>query len=392
MPDTFSRNRVTWLMYLMLAFYGYFLNILGPLTPFLMDELKLNYTVSSLHFTAFAVGIILAGLGGHLVIDRLGRWNALWIGAYGMSLSSLPLMLGHTPVLTIGSSFLMGLIGSLVLAVVPSVLADQHGEQRAVAISEANVVASLVSAIAPLLVGWFAASAAALGGWRVALMIGFVAPLLMRLVIGKISLPARSANEVEGATAQPLPARYWVYWVALVLAVSFEFCMVSWSADYMEKSLGVAKIYASQSVSLFLGGMILGRFAGSRLVQRLGSAQVVLFSLLVGAVGFLLFWMVQSALVGAIGLFITGLGVASLYPMIISLAIGAAPGSSVQASARSSLASGTAIVSLPLVLGRLADAVGIHTAYAVVLLLILGVFVIIQATTMRAPAGKPAAS
>ena len=62
-----------------------------------------------------------------------------------------------------------------------------------------------------------------------------------------------------------------------------------------------------------------------------------------------------------------------------------------QASARSSLASGTAIVSLPLVLGRLADAVGIHAAYGVVLLLILGVFVIIQATTLRAPASKPAA-
>ena len=57
--QTFYRDRFTWLAYILLAFYGYFLNILGPITPFLKDELKLSYTVSSLHFTAFAVGILL---------------------------------------------------------------------------------------------------------------------------------------------------------------------------------------------------------------------------------------------------------------------------------------------------------------------------------------------
>ncbi|MGZ3461384.1 MAG: hypothetical protein ACXU86_23075, partial [Archangium sp.] len=62
MTQTFHRDRLTWLAYALLAFYGYFLNILGPITPFLKEELGLSYTVSSLHFTAFAVGILLIGL------------------------------------------------------------------------------------------------------------------------------------------------------------------------------------------------------------------------------------------------------------------------------------------------------------------------------------------
>lgn len=57
MQRTFHRDRFTWLAYLSLAFYGYFLNVLGPITPFLKEELRLSYTVSSFHFTAFAVGI-----------------------------------------------------------------------------------------------------------------------------------------------------------------------------------------------------------------------------------------------------------------------------------------------------------------------------------------------
>jgi hypothetical protein len=49
MAQTFHRDRFTWLAYLLLAFFSYFINILGPISPFLKDELKLSYKVSSLH-------------------------------------------------------------------------------------------------------------------------------------------------------------------------------------------------------------------------------------------------------------------------------------------------------------------------------------------------------
>ena len=77
MTETFHRDRFNWLAYLLLAFYSFFLNILGPITPFLKAELTLSYTVSSLHFTAFAVGILLVGLFCHILIQRIGHWHAL---------------------------------------------------------------------------------------------------------------------------------------------------------------------------------------------------------------------------------------------------------------------------------------------------------------------------
>jgi fucose permease len=83
MAPTFYRDRFTWLAYFLFAFYAYFLNVLGPITLFLKEELGLSYTVSSLYFTAFAVGILLIGLGGHLLIQRLGRWRSLWLGSVG---------------------------------------------------------------------------------------------------------------------------------------------------------------------------------------------------------------------------------------------------------------------------------------------------------------------
>ena len=40
--QTFTRSRATWLAYSVLAYYGYFINIFGPLTPYLKHELNLS--------------------------------------------------------------------------------------------------------------------------------------------------------------------------------------------------------------------------------------------------------------------------------------------------------------------------------------------------------------
>ncbi len=376
MSQPFHRDRFTWLAYFALAFYAYFLNVLGPITPFLKEELSLSYTVSSFHFTAFAVGILLIGFAGHLPIQRMGRWRSLWVGMIGISLSAGLLLVGKNPIVTIGASFLMGLIGSLILAIVPAALADQHGEMRAVALSEANVISSLVASAAALMVGW---SANLTSSWRMALGIVAFTPIFLYLILGRGAAPANStSNEETIQPNQPLPLLFWVYWVALVLAVSVEFCMIFWSADYLENVLGMLKANAAQSVSLFLAAMILGRMAGSRLVQRFSTPRVVLISILIAVIGFLVFWRTEDISLGLSGLFLTGLGVASLYPLILSLTIGAADGNTVQASARATLASGTAILALPLALGGFADAVGIRSAYSVVLVLLISVFLISQ--------------
>ena len=375
MQRAFPRDRFTWLAYFALAFYGYFLNVLGPITPFLKDELQLSYTISSLHFTAFAVGILLIGIAGNTLIRRIGRLRSLWLGLFGMSLSAVFLLLGKNSVITIGASFLMGLVGSLILAIVPAALSDQHGELRAVALSEANVIASLFSAAAPLLVGWFALG---LDQWRYALGIMALTPLFLFLSLRPDRAPASPVHDMPGQSGKSLPKLFWMYWLALFLSVAVEFCMVFWSADYLEQVLEMEKASAAQAVSLFLAGMILGRMAGSRLVQRFSTRAVVTVSMIITGVGFLLFWSVESSTAGLSGLFLTGLGVANLYPLILSLAISAANGNTDQAGARATLASGMAILLLPLALGGLADAIGIRSAYGLVILLLVSLFLINQ--------------
>jgi len=409
--------------------------------------------VSSLHYSAFAVGMLVVGLAGHLVIGRAGREQALALGAAGLGAGALLLVLGRAPAVTIAAAFLMGCVGSLILAVVPAALSEEHGELRAIAISEANVLSSLVSTAAPLLVGWLAR---ALVGWRWALVAAALLSIAAGLYLARVRVarvrvarvrvarvragrdsrerpqagragegPSRSAPARGG-----LPRLFWFFWTCIVLAVSIEFCMVGWSADYMERELGMARAAAAQTVSLFLGGMIAGRYAISRVLRSLKPRAVVIASLLVGLCGFLLFWSTSHAVVGMAGLALAGLGTAGLYPLLLSMAIaaassggnarlavpvassggnarlavpvassgdkarlavpGAAGNNEAQAGARATLASGAAILALPLTLGRLADLAGLKAAFAIVAVLFAALLVMALAAGRVEAARKPA--
>ncbi len=369
MTQTLNRDRTTWLTYLLLTLFGYCLNSLGPLTPFLKSELNVSYAIASLHFTAFAIGIIVTGLSGSWLIDRLGRMRALWLGSFGLSLGALLLLLGREPLFTIGTAFMMGLFGALILAIVPATLNDLHGDRRAVALTEANLLASCVAAAAPLLIGWFARTPL---GWRPGLGLITLLPVAVFLWMRPraAETTAVRVSTSPSSIAAPLPVLYWVYWTALVFGVATEFCMVFWSADFLENVRALTRADAAQAVSLFFFGMIGGRYLISRLAARFANRPLVIGSLVVASVGFALYWQATLVPLALAGLFVTGLGVSGLYPLIISMVMEAAGANVSQGSARATLATGVAISILPLVLGRLADSVGIAAAYGVVAVLL----------------------
>ena len=60
----------------------------------------------------------------------------------------------------------MGIAGGLLLVTIQALLSDHHGERRAVALTEANAVASVAYVV---LIGALSLAAVSGAGWRVAL-------------------------------------------------------------------------------------------------------------------------------------------------------------------------------------------------------------------------------
>src|SRR5690606_28865212 len=112
--------------------------------------------------------------------------------------------------------------------------------------SEANVVASLASTFAPLMIGW---AAAFTGSWRPFLALAALIPFALWSFLRKNDAQARDAGTVTALPARrSLPALFWVFWSALVLAVAVEFCMIFWSANFMESGFGLERAAAAQWV------------------------------------------------------------------------------------------------------------------------------------------------
>jgi len=365
----FVRDRFTWLAYGMLAYYAYLQTSLGPVMPFLRDELELSYTAGGLHFSAMALGMVMAGLSVDRVVRRWGRRTTFWTGGAGMAAGALAVALGPHPALTVGGSWIMGYLGTFVMALVQSSLADRHGPRRAVALTEANVGASLVVALCPLLVGGFQRAGI---GWQGALIVAVVAWGISLLAFRGEPLPVRQEPaRFPGRRGSALPVTFWVYWVALVMCVATEWSIVSWGADFLVNPGGLGKSDASMVMTFFFGAMVIGRAFGSQLSRRMDSARLLVAAIGVALAGFVLFWLAPVAGLTIAGLFVAGLGVSNLFPFLMTIAVGVGAAYSDAASARVTLGAGLAILVAPQTLGWVADQTDLKSAYSIVFGLLL---------------------
>ncbi|OKH60825.1 hypothetical protein NIES2130_01715 [Scytonema sp. HK-05] len=368
---SFIRDRFTWLAYFMAAYFSYLQAALGPLMPFLRDELGISYTVGGLHFSAFALGMILAGLISARMTQKWGRNFTFWGGAIGLSAGALCLALSHQVALTITSALLMGLLGSIVSITIQAALCDHHREHRAVALTEVNVAASVSASLVPLFIGGFHRIGL---GWRSALFLGAIALILIGIRYRRVSIPTLERYHAEvTASSQTLPITFWIYWVVMFLGVSIEYCIFFWGADFLETAVGLVKSDAASAMSVFVLSGFAGRIVCSRLSRTIPSATLLASAIGITFLGFPILWLASFAPRNILGLLIAGLGVANFYPLILSLALGTAEAQSDIATARLSVGTGMAIFLAPFILGWIADQFALKQAFGLVILMLAAV-------------------
>ena len=154
---------------------------------------------------------------------------------------------------------------------IQALLADQHGERRSIAFTEANVAASLSTTLTPLVIGGLQSAGA---GWRVisALVVFFLT--LLAVTFHRQSIPdsaAAQSQSVEDKDKGHLPFSFWLYWIVLFLVVAVEMSMAVWGTDFLFSVAGLSRVDAALGFSAFPAAMLIGRIAGSRLTRRWSS-------------------------------------------------------------------------------------------------------------------------
>ena len=361
----FKRDQFTWLGYVMLAYFAYLQSAMGPLVNFLRAELHLTYSEGGFHGTGYAIGMITAGVIGGAVTRRWGRRVTFWGGGAGMGLGALLLLVGQHLLVTVMGAYVMGAISGLFLATINATLSDQHSQHRAIALTEANIYASISSTFAPLLLGGFAAIGLR---WRSAIFIALAAWIILYIGRRETSIPTAlpSDPETKRKGSSRLPAAFWAYWYLGMCAGALEAGIGFWGADFLNKSVKLPLETASGLVSVMFGAMVFGRIVGSRLTRTIPTHRLVVGTTLLIVLGFPIFWLSSVPALNIVGLFIVGLGMANLFPLSLASATGAAPFQADAASAYISLGIGLSILVVPQLIGFIADRAGIHTAFGLI--------------------------
>ena len=448
-----ERDAGTRMAYATAATWAFFLYFLGPATPLIAQQLDLPLQVAGLTGICLAAGLITAGLLGHRVIARWGRRRTGIGAALGLAGGCLALVVAPTFVVILLAVAFSSATGSMLMNVATAALADRHGPSGPRAITEANAAAAWVGLLSPLLIA--AAVGIGFGWRAAALVIAItavvVAGALARVHLtehpgrttvfavadsavdaepsgsppsGSPSSGSPSSGVEEGgspavtgaavtgpsvtgpsvngpsvtgpsvtgkAPMGPLPAAFSVSLVAVVAAVGTEISLNFWGAVLISDNTGSDLAVATALLSLLIAGIAVGRTLGAGLTRRWSVTRLILGSLLLAGAGFLIVWSATALEVAAVGLFVTGVGFALLFPLTSSVAIGHAHGRTDKAIAIIAVVMGLTMGAAPFALGALAGAVGVTAGFAVVpLLLLVGAGAVVVANRLsgnRVPNG-----
>jgi predicted MFS family arabinose efflux permease len=359
------RDRPTWIAYVQLAFWAWFLYAFGATQALLRDEQGTTRSVGALHSTALAVGGLIGALLTARAVARWGRGHVMRVCAFATAASILVYTTpGAVPAVSLAGAALTSFFGTFLIIAINAFLLDYQKQAGPASLTEANALACFTGLIGPLAIG---IGAATVFGWRAGMWVivaGLVAVEIWRGrhtdVFGTRGL---ARHEAEGGRF-----RAPVYWSlgAIMCFLGTEFCLTFWGADLLRERCGFGAAAAAASLATVVGGMFVGRLWGSQLAQRIPTERLLKASIVVALVAFALAWSSTVWPVVLLAMFLTGVGISIHWPLGVARVVRASGGMTDRASASASIAGSISIAVAPFVLGVLSDTVGFHVAFLLV--------------------------
>jgi MFS family permease len=252
-----------------------------------------------------------------------------------------------------------------------SVMHALHGTWSVGALVAAGVAAACAASGVPLtlqlsLVG------AAIAGSVLATRRGLVGGDARPSLVGGDARPSLAAggDVADAGRSRPATPRRAIRPIVVLAAATVGGAIIEgapsdWSAIQLER-IGVGAGVSALGYAAFMAGMVAGRFIGDRLTDRFGGAVVLRGGTALVAVGLLTGIAVNHPAAFAIGLTLAGLGAAGFFPLAFSAAArteGVSPGTG---AATVSLAARLGFMVEPVLVGVVAELVGLRWAFGLV--------------------------
>jgi predicted MFS family arabinose efflux permease len=375
MSKGFHRDRFFWVVAVQTSVVNFYLGGFGPAQSLLRADQGTSLAIAGLHGTAMGVASIIAGWANPRIAHKFGRNRASWIGL-SIFITGLTLFVISPPVyLTLPATFITGFGTSVVINTMLTKMSSHYGKAAAVAIPQANGVASVGFVTGTALIGTIAIAFPNL--WRLGLLLAIPVALLL-FFVGRDKKAEDHVPDEHGPQGGKLSKKFWISWFGFVACISSEFATSFWAAALLKDRVGSTAAISTVAIVALGTGMGLGRWYGGLLLKRLALDSQLQTIIALQFLGFLGFWLSHNMVFSLLCLLVVGLGISMQFALSSIRLIGLSDGRPDLAIGRASFAAGVAIAGAPFLLGLLGDKFGISRAYIMVFVLIGIAFVIVR--------------
>lgn len=208
---------------------------------------------------------------------------------------------------------------------------------------------------------------------------------IIMIIAAFVFYPETIYHKPSAAEKKPmfaLPDKFLLKFSLICFAcMACENTMYDWSGIYFEKALHTSKQTATAAFVFYMVAMTASRFAGDKLVGRLGIKNILKYSGGLIFTGLLLAVLVPYPVAAGLGFVLTGAGVSCIVPLIFSLTRQSKSMSSASAIAAISTIGYLGFLMVPPLVGFVAQVAGLRVAFGIIAL--LGALIVVLVSKIK---------
>ncbi|MBL7138866.1 MAG: MFS transporter [Bacteroidales bacterium] len=308
---------------LMSFFVMSFVDLVGIGVDRVSKDMDLNATMGQLIPSAAFLWFLLLSVPTGIIQARIGKRHMLNIGmgitALGMLLPffvySFETVLAGFALLGIGNTIVQVSANPLLVDVVP-------GNRVSSFMSFSQFIKAIGSMIGAPLAALFAIQ---FGDWKLIFLVFGIVSILSVLWLGAVKIDERvvEGQKVTFATAFKLLGNSFIFLMVLSIfvVVGVDVGFNSNSGQFLIKHFGMEEVAAESGRSVYFFGRMLGTFLGAILLTRLSPRKFFVWTSILGIIALLIILFSHAHFMAWILVFIIGLAVANIWPLVFSITV-----------------------------------------------------------------------
>ncbi|HOU96457.1 MAG TPA: MFS transporter [Bacteroidales bacterium] len=365
-----KKVKISWIAPVLMSFFIMsIIDLVGISVDKVKEDMQLSNTLVQLIPSVTFLWFFLLSVPVGIMQARIGKRLMLNIG---MGITALGLLIPYfyySFSMVLLCFIFLGIGNTIIQVSANPLLVDVVPQNRASSfLSFSQFVKAIGSMAGPPVA---AVMASRFGDWKL-MYVAFGAISILTIIwLGSVKINESQQNETKATIASSfklLGTNYILIMViAIFLVVGIDVAFNSNSGQFLMNRIGVEPEAAKMGRSVYFFGRLLGTLAGAVLLTKISSRKILLWSSILGIITFGTLLLIRSQIIAWILVFVTGIAIATIFPIVFALSVEKFPTRNNEISGLIMMAiSGGAV--LPLLVGGLSDISNIAVGMTILLL------------------------